>query len=266
MPNYSMVSGKVILARVIRGLGYKLPSTYHDDILEWIPEGMGLMQMTNSMIQLETGDIDCPGELVLKNHCVALPCGFQYVVSVMDEDNAKLIPGDPDTASRTIEESRPSIFNVNPFAHQTSDGVPTDLADSTGVPWDGSDLSQYNVADLIQHFYVIRGNMLQSSKEEGFVKMKYFSIPVCEDGYPLIPDNENFKQALEWHVIRRLIGSGYEHKVFSYNDAEGRFELHAGRAMAEISYPTPDKMARTARVLVRLIPPARFAEDYFINT
>jgi hypothetical protein len=265
MPEYSMISGKVVLARVIRALGYKLPSVYHDDILEWIPEGMGEMEMTNSLIKLETGEIDCPGELILKNHCVPLPCGFQMVVGVYDEDGAKLVPGDPDTRSLVADE-RSVNFSVNPYAHQTSTGLPTDEPGNGGIPWDGSDLSQFSTERIVQHFYVIKGNMLQSSKEEGYIKMRYYSVPVCEDGYPLIPNNENFKQALEWHIIRKLIGSGYEHKVFTFEQANAYFEIYAGRAMAQIAFPSPDKMARVSRVLIRLIPPARYAEDYFINT
>jgi len=271
MAAYPLVSGKQVLARVIRALGYKLPSTYHDDILEWIPEGMGMLQVTNNLLLVETGAINCPGELYVSNYCVDLPCGFVQMAGVYDENDNKFYPGNYVTsqalAQSTLETARSSIFELNPFVHQTQDGLPSDQAADIGtsVPFTGSDLEVRNIPPDTDRFYIIKGNKIQLSMPEGYIKVRYYSIPICSDGYPLIPDNENFKSALEWHVIRRLLGSGLEHKIFTYDFSDAQFEKYAARGISEITYPTPDKMAMTSRTLTRLIPPDSFVEDYFIN-
>lgn len=276
MPKTAFVSGKEILARVIRALGYKLPSTYHDDILEWIPEGLGMIGVTNTLVTESSGDINCPGEILVSNHCAQLPCGFQYLLAVEDETGRRLPEGGDVTDLRSQSslrhvgvgssaEPRVSVFEVNPYQHQTSDGLPVDEP-SSSFPFLGQDLEQSAVTSRNTHYYKLQGNYIQTSFESGFIKIHYLALPVCQDGYPLIPDNENFKQALEWHVIRRLIGSGYEHKVFTYQQANEQFDIYAARGMGEVSYPSLDSMARLNRSLVRLIPPHQFHEDFFVNS
>jgi len=273
MPNFAMVSAKEILARVIRGTGYKLPSTYHDDILEWIPEGLGMLQVTNTLLITSTGDMNCPGEILLSNHCAALPCGFVTILAVEDENGYRLPEaGDiTDFTSQTSKRhatqtaARVSTFSVNPFQHQTQDGTPT-TAPGSSIPVYGQDLEAVNSQSRSQKYYRIQGNMIQTSFEEGFIKLHYLSLPVDKEGYPLIPDNENFKQALEWHIIKRLIGAGYEHKVFNYEKADEQFEKYAARGMGEVSYRSLDTAARVHNSNIRLIPPHHFQEDFFINS
>lgn len=276
MPKFPLVSGKQILARVIRALGYKLPSQYHDDILEWIPEGLAMLQVTNSLVVTSSGDIDCPDEIVTHNYCAPLPCGFISILAVEDENGRRLPEGGDQTNMRSpttqrhrgvgiSAEDRVSTFEVNPFAHQTSDGLPTDEP-SSSFPFLGEDLASSTTGSSSTHYYQIQGNSIQTSFESGFIKVHYMSLPVCSDGYPLIPDNEAFKQALEWHIIKRLIGSGYDHKVFNYQYANEQFEIYAARGMNEVSYPSLDSWARLNRSLIRLIPPHRFQEDFFIGS
>lgn len=273
MPAHPFVSGKEILARVIRSLGYKLPSTYHDDILEWIPEGMGFLELTNSLVKTSSGNLNCPGELLVTNHCVPLPKGFIAMLAVEDEHGKRLpLGGDvTDITSPTsirhqqANTARASVFEVNPYQHQTSNGVPTEEP-GTSVPIYGEDLEAVTEVDSSNSYYQISGNQIQTSFEEGFIKIHYLALPICDDGYPLIPDNQNYKQALEWHIIRRLIGSGYQHPVFNYQYAEQQFEKYAGRAANEISYPSLDGAAKLNRAIVRLIPPFHFADDFFINS
>ncbi len=275
MPQHRQVSAKEVVARVIRALGYKLPSHSIDDVFEFIGEGIGMLQVTRSLIVQSTGDIDCPGEVLIKNYCASLPCGFINVIAVEDENGNRLPEGSEvgDITSISARQKsglgisgtpRVSVFEVDPYTHQTSDGTPTTEPGSS-IPIYGEDLTQQNLNQRSSHYYKIQGNYIQVSFETGFVKIHYLALPVDADGFPLIPDNENFKQALEWHIIRRLIGAGYEHKVFSYRDADAYFEQYAARAMGEVSYPSLDSMARLHRGVIRLIPPYHAPDDFFIN-
>lgn len=273
MPNFKLVSAKEILARVIRSVGYKLPSTYHDDILEWIPEAIGMLQVTNTLVVTSSGNKNCPEEILVKNHCADLPCGFVSILAVEDE-NGYRIPeaGDvtdftsPTSRRHAVSEiARVSTFEVNPFQHQTSDGIPTE-APGSSIPIYGSDLEVSNSSPKRVSYYKIQGNYIHTSFETGFIKIHYLSLPVDKEGYPLVPDNENFKQAIEWYIIKRLIGAGYEHKVFSYKDVDEQYEKYANRGMNEVSYRSLDTAARTYNSTIRLIPPHHFNEDFFVNS
>lgn len=279
MPKYQFISGKAILAQVIRSLGYKLPSTYHDDILEWIGEGLGLMQVTNSLVLQSSGDEGCPGEINTSNYCASLPCGFVSVIAAEDCYGNRLPEGGDQTDMQSTSSNRGvnvassqsvrvSSFEVNPFNHQTSTGLPTNSA-GTRPPYyvDGQDIQKDNGRDgRVNNYYKIQGNYIQTSFECGFVKLHYYAIPVDAEGYPMIPDNSNFKLGLEWHIIRRLIGSGYKHDVFSYQYADQQCELYMGRGMGEVSFYTPEGAAKLNRSFVRLIPPYEFYENFFVNS
>lgn len=271
MAQTRLVSAKEILTRVIRATGKKLPSTYHDDVLEWIGEGLGMLQVTNSLQIASTGDIGCPGELWVKNHCVSLPCGFVTMIAVEDENGLRLPEGSDQTdlsspttrRHQTIADARASVFEVNPYQHQTSDGLPNDEPASS-FPFLGQDINQSSTNKQTKHYYKIVGNKIQTSFEEGFIKVHYWELPVDKEGYPLMPDNENYKQALEWHIIRRLIGAGYNHPVFTYKQADEYFEHYAARGMAEVSFYSPETAARINRSMIRLIPPYSAYEDFFV--
>ncbi len=275
MANYPLVSAKQVLASTIRSLGYKLPSTYMDDILEWIPEAMGELEVTDSLVLTSTPDVDQGGALSVSNHCVCLPCGLRAIEAVEDERGNRLPLGADvtDISSPSSKrhvgvgrsgEPRVSAFEVNPYQHQTSDGLPTDEP-ATSFPFLGEDIEPTENLSTTTHYYQVVGNMIQTSFEEGYIKVHYWSIPVDKEGYPLLPDNANFKRAVEWHIIRRLIGSGYEHKVFSYDYANNQFELYAARALSEVSFYTPERAQRLKNVMVRLIPPTNYYEDFGIN-
>lgn len=263
------------MAKVIRNTGYKLPSIYHDDILEWIPEGLRMLGVTNAYVTKSTGNCNDPDALQVKNHCVRLPRGFQTILAVEDE-NGRIVSEGGDVTDLTnpstrahrgavTEDIRPSVFNTNPNYHQTSDGTPT-TKPGTSIPLYGEDIQPTSNSTITNHYYKIQGNYLQISFEEGFVKIHYLAIDTCKDGYPLVPDNENFTQALYWYVLMMLIGAGYEHKVFSYEKAESEFDKYAAKAIAEVSYPSLDTAARINRSTIRLIPPYNFYEDFFIGS
>ncbi len=276
MPQFGHTSAKEVLANVIRGIGYRLPSVYHDDILEWIPEGANLIQTTTSLVTKSSGAVDCPDEIIVHNHCAPLPCGFVNILAVEDENGNRLPEGGDitditlQTSSRHIGvgldgDARISTFETDPFDHQTSTGVPT-TQPGTGVPWDGSDIVPERLSKKGNQYYKIQGNYIQTSFECGHIRIHYLALPVDKEGYPLIPNNQNFKQALEWHVIRRLIGAGYQHPVFNWDKANEQFDIYACRAMNEVSFASLDTRARTWRSTVRLIPPDSYSSDFFIGS
>lgn len=276
MPHHREVSAKEIMARVIRNAGYKIPSVYHDDMLEWIPEAIGMLGATKYLETKSTGKIDQPGAINISNHFAPLPCGLITILAVEDKDG-RLLPegGDiTDVTNATSQrhkgiadtdfEIRPTLFEVNPLDHQTQDGTPTTKPGST-VPIYGEDIKKVDSFES-KHYYKLSGNSIQASFESGFLRIHYLALPVCEEGYPLIPDNENFKSAVAWYVLMMLIGAGYEHRVFTWERARQEWETYAARAMAEISYPSLDTAARVNRSIIRLIPPYHFYEDFFVNS
>lgn len=261
MAQVPFTSAKQILARVARNTGGKLPSMYHDDILEWTAEGIDLLMNNHSVETTSTPSKDEPKALYAENHVVCIPKDCCGILAIEDE-YGKILPLGGDITdqksgsklqSNAMTEARPSTFQTNPFYGNTT-------------PIFGQDLTQVSNTRPGSNFYKISGNYIQTSFEEGFIKIHYLRRPVDSEGYPMIPDLENFKQSLYWYVLKQLIGSGLEHKVFDYKFCDEEFEKYAARAINELNYPSLDAAARLNRATVRLIPPYHFYEDFFMGS
>lgn len=264
-------SGKEILAKLIRMTGGKLPSVYYDDILEWIPEAIDLLSQTKTFETTSTPEIGCGKYAQVKNHIYCMPKDLVSILAIEDCYGRIIREGGDITDLRTQttrahtfpSESRVTVFEVNPLTHQTSDGTPT-TAPGTSIPIYGQDIELQAEDSSRPAYYKISGNYIQFSFEEGDIRIHYLKRPLDKDGYPLIPDNENFKLATAYYVMSMLIAAGYEHKIFSYQQCQEEFEKFGGRALAEISYPSLDSVARLNRSFIRLVPPFHFYEDFFV--
>lgn len=223
-------------------------------------------ELTHALITTSTSDPGCAGELLVKNHCVPLPCGYVSPLALEDDCGYRIpesnFVGNPSDIRYQANDARPSVFAVNPYSYPVSDGLPVNTPNEK-FPVFGQDLTRVDY-NRYHRFYKIVGNSIQTSFCEGFIKLHYMALPVDTEGYPLIPNNENLKQAIEFHVLKRMIGSGYEHKVFDYKMANDLYEMHAARARSEISYPTLDDMQRNFNTNIRLIPPTGYADEFFI--
>jgi hypothetical protein len=259
MANVPFCSAKQVLARVMRNTGGKLPSVYHDDILEWIPEGIDLLMNTASVEVASTPSCGEPKALEVVNHVVCMPKDSCGLLAIEDEYGCIIPLGGDVTDLRSTskrsgnppDDARAAVFSVN-----------TEYGNTTPIFGEDLDLTPLTTGASAA-YYKISGNYIQFSFETGFVKIHYLKRPLDKDGYPLIPDNENFKQSLYFYVMRQLLGAGFQHPVFTYEACHNNFELYAGRAINEITYPSLDAAARYNRAVVRLIPPYHFYEDFF---
>ncbi len=286
----SWVSAKEIVTRVVRNVGGKLPSSYADDMLEWIPQAMKMMKTKHQFINISTPNLDCPGEIRTKNHCALLPCGIQHITAVEDEFGTKVTIGSDQTSlapvppsSRLHSGSKNSIdalnarstnFQMDAFDVQGVDpGAEGFTSDDTAVNVKGDDIIPANDGLSFSAYYILNGPWIQTSLQEMFLKIHYRSIHVDNEGYPLAPDNENYLQAATWFVIRELIAAGFDHRVFGKAHRDGgwqhcdtQWDKYSAMALGQIRYPSVEEMARFKNSFgERLIPPQHFTNDFFVG-
>lgn len=271
------VSIKEVISRIVRNTGYKLPSQYLVDLLEWIPEALGKLQCNQTLIRKSTPSINLQNAIVTSEHVAKLPCGIVEILAVEDENGYRVPEGSDSTditnqssryhndTDNSISEARTTNFQLNPALHNSLAGDELETDPAPSVPFRGEDIvsSTNNTANS---YYLIQGNYIQTSLASMFIKIHYLSIPVDSEGYPMIPDNEDLKSALYWYVMSMLIGAGYEHKVFNHQYCQQQFEFYSGRALGTLRFPTEDKMAKLNRAIIqRLIPPYGYYSDFGIG-
>ncbi len=274
-------SVKEVIQRIVRNSGHKIPGQYRDDMLEWIPEGIEEIGgfPDNKYIRMSTPSIDCNGALYTENHVVELPCGLVDIIAVEDARGFRVRYGSDETNIRSQTTRYHTGSNNNPLggaratnfqmdAFEIVGGVSDKITD-TSVAWDGSDLKQQPLGELV-NYYIVQENTLQTASEKAFVKIHYWVRPTDKDGYLLFPDNGDYKSALYWYVMKMLIGAGYEDKILkgiqglSYANQE--FERYAALALGALRMPTAEKHERLRTSFsARMIEPYRFYEDFTIS-
>ncbi len=150
--------------------------------------------------------------------------------------------------------------------------IPSDLYHILTVEYSGIPLS-YGVAktaydkeirlnEALRDYYVINPNYIITSFEKGDIKVHYDAYMLDEEGFPLVPDNIYYKQALEWYVIRQMLLGGYTNPNFNWQIADQMWQRYCQSAQNDAMFPSIDKMESFRETWVRLIPNIDFHEQF----
>jgi len=257
---YNSVSIQQVIARVVRNTRLQ-DSSYLTDMVEWIPEAMGYMK--TKMEQTEKWK-----DIEIEFHKGRLPCGPIMLVAV-------------EYCGRRLKTSN-TVKHYETGHHLNYGSIPAsaELFKSVIIPKEFPDENVVvdstiikegcccikDVMCCLEHpsaYYQVEMDYINTSFRQGCVRIHYFTQPIDGDGFPLIPDNENYKEALYLYVRAKMIGCGYRDKVYNEIDLMQRFEVHAARAINEITYPSPDLMDTRIDSLVRFIPPANYWDNFY---
>jgi hypothetical protein len=271
-------SVKEVIARVVRNTRLN-DSSYLDDMLEWIPEGMDKLH-TRSQMSSKSATLT-----VVDHVSEKLPCGLAYIdaVEVTEIEGAARTGRLPEGAEIRFPQESPedsgSVWVSTPVVNTITITEELELDDGsiippgvykeytysgkkTYIPKDGSDLVPDYETGIAYHYYHRELDYIQTSFNIGEIKVHYLSRPVDKDGYPLVPDDEHYKTALYWYVRMMMIGAGWQDPIFSYLKCEEEWETNAREAINHIEYPSVDRMERIKNATTRLIPPATYWQDF----
>lgn len=246
------VSIKEIVARVITNIGRSnLSPEYYNDILTWISQGVNQLETKFNLITKST-------ILNIEEHIAYLPCDFQELIAV--EYNGRRLPLGSDI---TDLPNQSSIYHNNNL-FESHVFQPTQLPQNQ--PYNSDKLENIDNNRYLHEYYKLQLNVIQTSFETGKIKLHYLALPLDNEGFPLIPNDEDFKNALYWYVLMMLIGSGFKHKVFDYNYCFQQFEqIHAPRAISSMKRWSPEKAKRLYRSINEIIQPTDSYARFFIN-
>lgn len=102
-----------------------------------------------------------------------------------------------------------------------------------------------------------QGRILYVSFPEGKVDLSYKSIPVDEDGFPLLIDNENYLAALEAYIKKQVFTVKFDQgKIQSsiLQNAQQEYAWLAGQLNAEFMIPSVSEMQSLTNMYNTLIP------------
>lgn len=250
---YVSSSIKEVIGRVIRNTRLQDASLIAD-MDEWIPEAMGHMK---TKVTLQPRWKCIPIEF----HKGKLPCGMRKLLAVtyggrrMRYYNGSTVFGAPTVTGTGGSTLDSSIFTAEFFQQFNP-------ANGEGY-FNMQQLTQVNQLQAAQEYYYTELNWINTSFQNGYVILFFNAIPVDEEGFPLIPDNEFYKTAIYWYCRAMMIGAGFVDRVFREDQCMQRFEQAAARAVAQIRYPSVDQVESRMENLSRLILPDNYFENFF---
>lgn len=128
--------------------------------------------------------------------------------------------------------------------------------------------TDYDYACHSASTYTVNGNYIFTSFEEGSVMMAYLAIPTDEEGFPLIPADEWWRQAVQYEIAYKIamklfIQGNITDKTFQYIERERDWKV--AQAVNKSKMPSIDEMESFKNQWLRLIPNYNNHSTFFKN-
>mgnify|MGYP001617272764 FL=1 len=115
--------------------------------------------------------------------------------------------------------------------------------------------------------YSVSDNFIFTNFEEGYVFLAYKAFPVDDDGFPMIPDNRRFKEAVKAFIcykIDYILWRTRELTKDVYQDSEQQWLFYVASAATAAHTPNRDQMQSLLNQM-KLVP-NRYAHSNFFRT
>jgi hypothetical protein len=115
-------------------------------------------------------------------------------------------------------------------------------------------------------FYNIVGGYIKTNLKEGYLMISYQAIPLDTDGYPMVPNDESFLEALYWYINMKLTYPEWKlGKVRDavYYDAKSSWNYYRKQAYGNAMMPDGDQLDSIKNVWIRLIPEINANKAFF---
>lgn len=113
-----------------------------------------------------------------------------------------------------------------------------------------------------------QGRCIYTSFPHGRVEISYRAIPVDEDGFPLIIDNETYLAALEAYIKKQVFTVKFDTGKIApaiLQNAQRDYAVLAAELRSEFTTPSPSEMESYTRMYTSLIPRMREFDKAFKN-
>lgn len=222
MKTIKATSSKTIIAKVFRDLRPE-DDYWIADAIEWMGEALehigaySQLEKKQTVIQVSDHKFEVPSDLMEIQQ-------IAYSNKHLDED--------------VTEEDMEDVDD--------SDLIPLKLDAATiGINDDATVQS-----------YTPNVNYINTSFEQGIVVLAYLAIPTDDDDFPLIPDNQSYKDALFWYIFRQMLMGGFKPSIsgINYEYADSKWKRYCTQAKNQMNMPNIDEYQNFLSTWVKLTP------------
>ena len=242
--NGKHVSLKNIIAKVYRDLGLK----EEEDFINFIEWGSEALEHIGVFEQLETKSLCIP----ITFYKGELPQDLVYL-NYVGYGNQNLLP-------TTNLQGPLDLGNVSDTINADT-GLAIRLGEKLDLITTGTFSPNGNV-----NTYSISYGYIRIGKETGNIHISYQAMPMDNEGYPLVPDDVSFREAVYRYIVYKWLYSQYIRGTVSpnvYNDAETKWHWYCGQAGSKAQMPSLGQMESIAKSYLSLKPNTQQFKNFF---
>lgn len=237
--NSRYTSVKEIIGKVYRDMGMADQINFADAV-EWAGEAIELIGAPFHLL-------DKSERLTIANYRAELPCDLHYIVTtrgLSKESTTEDACDDIETGS-----FMPMRYSTDAYHH-----------------WYCNNANFKDTNCQGDYTYKVNDNFIFTNFETGFVLLAYKGIPVDDDGFPKIPDDPKFKNAVAYHImwkmafIRSMQG---KMPAALFQKIEQDRDWYMGAAQTRGQMPSVDMAESIKNNWIRLIPKINQHQDGF---
>lgn len=125
-----------------------------------------------------------------------------------------------------------------------------------------------NLRTLSHSGYSMNNAFFNFNFEKGKIQLSYIAIPTDEDGFPLIPDNISYKEAIEKYIVMKLnYGKFVTDSInpTTWDRIVNDWHFYCAQARGKANMPNADKMESIKNMWNRLKPQMNEHKHQFSN-
>lgn len=237
--NYETQSSKAIVAKVYRDLGTQ-DQNWETDAIEWIGEAM-------EKIGAAPAYEDKEEIYAVQSHKMGMPAGVMQMRGLWKAEGINYtVASDGDV---TVDQQ--ALKKATKIRIPRKQGSGRRLR--SGVGPKGTVEHRF---DGNSKYYILNPGYIHTSFEKALVIFGYKGIVTDTDGFPVIPKNATYDEALSWYVIYRiLMRNPSTHPQMDLSFAKQQWEQHKHRAKSVMKMPDPDEYEHFEQTWVHMIQP-----------
>lgn len=281
---YKNTSIERVIAKVFTDLDLKEETHRISDMIEWAAESLEKIGAFPSFSNKVTGKDGLP-LLELTNYSTRLPADFHNLIQLsysptstgpfypMRYGTGNFDNGNPDvTNSTTVTTTVANTSDIVTLAMELySYDYSTALAYINANPAIRSKLTAIlntttptlnfengdGMATTTDLTYVITPGYIKTNVETGYLMLAYQAIPTDSKGYPLIPDDPAFIEAIYWYIVMKLYYPQWvsgQIRDAVYYDARRSWNYFSKQAYGNALMPNTDQLESIKNSWLRLVP------------
>lgn len=210
---YNVISSSVAIAELYRKLRLQ-GSEYLDNFVVWVGEALEHIGNGSNVVKKAT-------VLKVEKHKTLLPCDLYYIegVGYQKTDNNVFISNpnwdgyDNQTAFKAaFPTSQPLAYGSRIF--------------NAAIHGKGA-INEYAVSS---DSYITDGTYIKTTFEEGYITLLYTAFATDEQGFPMIPKDISFQEAIFWYCFKWMLFGGYKHPEFTFEMADAKWQQYCTQA------------------------------------